>query len=115
MSTYTITQVSDLLGIKVHTIRYWEKHIPLISIKRDDMGKRLYGKQDIFILSRMAHLIEKKRYTVRGASDEIVEQARKGWDPIVRKTYFDALKKFKDQRGILKKAHGIIDEIKNKK
>ena len=63
---YSIGQVSDLLGVKVHILRYWERSIPLISPRKNEYGRRVYGSHEINLLFRVRYLIEEDQYTIGG-------------------------------------------------
>jgi len=47
MTHYSIKDLSQLSGIKAHTIRIWEKRYDLISPKRTDTNIRYYSDQDL--------------------------------------------------------------------
>ena len=44
--TWTIAEVADKVGVTAHTLRYYER-IGLLSIGRDDAGRRRYTEHDI--------------------------------------------------------------------
>lgn len=48
---YSIKQVSDLLGISIYTLRYYEKIGILNHVKRDSRGRRQFSKSDILVLN----------------------------------------------------------------
>lgn len=53
--TWTIAEVADRVGITAHTLRYYER-IGLLSVGRDDAGRRRYTEQDInrvFFVTRL--------------------------------------------------------------
>ena len=64
---YSIGQVSDLLGIKPHTLRYWERCIPLISPRKNAYGRRVYGSYEVNVVFRIRHLLTQGRYTIDSA------------------------------------------------
>lgn len=48
---YTIKQVSDLLGISIYTLRYYEDLGILDHVKRDAQGRRQFSQSDILVLN----------------------------------------------------------------
>ncbi|MGL5352925.1 MAG: MerR family transcriptional regulator [Clostridium sp.] len=47
MEYMQINEVSELTGLKAHTLRYYESIGIIRDIKRDEAGKRLYSQQDL--------------------------------------------------------------------
>ena len=68
---YTIGEVSQLLGVKQHVIRYWEEEVPLIAPKKSKSGRRVYTDRELQLLLRLKHLLYEKRYTIEGAREKI--------------------------------------------
>jgi MerR family transcriptional regulator, aldehyde-responsive regulator len=56
---YKIGEVSDLLGIEQHTLRYLEHSLKL-KIQRDERGDRLYTENDLDILKMILKLKNEK-------------------------------------------------------
>ncbi len=74
---YTIGEICDLLGIKQHVLRYWEKEIPLLSPQKTLSGRRIYSKKDLQLLFRLKYLLYQRKYTLSGAKDKIWEEIQK--------------------------------------
>ncbi len=68
---YTIGEVSQLLGVKPHVIRYWEEEVPLLAPKKSKSGRRVYTDRELQLLLRLKHLLYEKRYTIEGARERI--------------------------------------------
>ena len=68
---YTIGEVSQLLGVKQHVIRYWEEEVPFLAPKKSKSGRRVYTDRELQLLLRLKHLLYEKRYTIEGARDRI--------------------------------------------
>ena len=64
---YSIGQISELLGVKPHILRYWERCIPLIAPRKNAYGRRVYGSYEVNLVFRVRHLLHEARYTVDGA------------------------------------------------
>ncbi|HON12758.1 MAG TPA: MerR family transcriptional regulator [Treponema sp.] len=74
MGTYQIGDVERLLQVKAHVLRYWEKEIPLLQVRKDLGGRRVYTSRDIRILLRLKHLIYERHFTLEGARDELLRE-----------------------------------------
>jgi DNA-binding transcriptional MerR regulator len=74
MHTYSIGEVSKLLNIKPHVIRYWEQEIPYLSARKSVTGRRIFTDRDVQILYRIRYLLYEKRYTIEGAKKRIWEE-----------------------------------------
>ena len=57
---YSISEVSKMLNIKEHTIRFWDSKLPHLS-KRDNKGKtRFFNLKQIDKLSKLNDILKKK-------------------------------------------------------
>ena len=74
MGTYQIGDVERLLQVKAHVLRYWEKEIPLLQVRKDLGGRRVYTSRDIRILLRLKHLIYERHFALEGARDELLRE-----------------------------------------
>lgn len=66
-SLFSSSEVSGLLKVKPHEIRYWESEFPQIKPQKTKHGQRLYRKEDLILLSAIKHLLHDKKFTVAGA------------------------------------------------
>ena len=62
----TIGEVSRLLGIKPHVLRFWEDNFKQVTPLKRRGGRRLYSEDDITILRRIKDLLYEEGYTVKG-------------------------------------------------
>lgn len=74
METYQIGDVERLLGVRAHVLRYWEKEVPLLQVRKDLGGRRVYSSRDIRILLRLKHLIYDRHFTLEGAREELLRE-----------------------------------------
>ena len=75
---YSIGQVSKLLKVPTHVIRYWEREIPLVSPGKDAAGRRSYSQSDLHRLYRLRFLLYERRYTLQGARNILWREIRGG-------------------------------------
>ena len=73
---YSIGDVSRLLEVKPHVIRYWEDEIPFIAPQKTRSGRRVYAERDLQMLQRLKHLLYEQRFTIDGARQRLWEELR---------------------------------------
>lgn len=56
---YSIKAVSQATGLTVETLRAWERRYRVVSPRRDDLGRRLYGPDDVLRLRRLREATER--------------------------------------------------------
>jgi len=70
----TILEVSRLIGVSVHTLRYWEKVFPGILIPmRTEGGQRRYDKKSLAIVKEIFQLVRIEGYSIRGAKRKLLQ------------------------------------------
>ena len=67
----TIGEVSEALGIKPHVLRYWEDRFPSLRPLKRAGGRRLYRAEDVVLIERIASLVTREGYTLKGAKAAI--------------------------------------------
>ena len=79
----TISEVSELLDVPPHVLRFWEgKFISLRPLKRSG-GRRYYRPNDIALLRRIRKLLYVDGFTIRGAQKLIRSKASCGESSII--------------------------------
>lgn len=63
---YSIGEVSNLLNLKKHTIRYWESEFKQLKPYHKRGGNRRFTAKDIEVLKRIKHLLYAQKYTIKG-------------------------------------------------
>lgn len=71
-----IREVSDLLQVEAHVIRYWEQRFPWITPVRRAGGRRYYRKDDVELLQIIKILLKDEGLSIRGAQKMIRETSR---------------------------------------
>jgi DNA-binding transcriptional MerR regulator len=75
---FRIGEVSELLGLEPHVLRYWEGEFPSLSPKKAQSGHRLYRRRDVELLLQIKHLLYEKRFTIEGARQTLQLESRRG-------------------------------------
>lgn len=70
---FRIGEVSSMLGLEPHVLRFWETEFASLSPKKSGTGHRLYRRKDVELLLRIKHLLYEKRYTIEGARQMLQE------------------------------------------
>lgn len=73
---FRIGEVSTMLGVEPYVLRYWETEFPSLSPKKSGTGHRLYRRKDVELLLRIKHLLYEKRFTIDGARQFLLEEAK---------------------------------------
>ncbi|MHB8811561.1 MAG: MerR family transcriptional regulator [Desulfobulbaceae bacterium] len=64
---FRIGEVSSLVGVEPHVLRYWESEFKLIRPRRAKSNQRLYRRQDVEALLLIRELLHNRGYTITGA------------------------------------------------
>ena len=70
---YSISDVSDMVGVKPHVLRYWETQFKMLRPKKGRGGARMYRKRDVEILFEVKQLLYDQRFTIAGARRKILD------------------------------------------
>ncbi len=70
---YTIGEVCNLLDLKAHVLRYWEKEFPQVHPKKRFGRNRKYNPEDIEILKKIKYMLYTQRYTIEGVKKKLKE------------------------------------------
>ncbi|NIM19754.1 MAG: MerR family transcriptional regulator [Candidatus Latescibacteria bacterium] len=70
---YSISEVSELTGVKPHVLRYWETEFPSLKPKKNRAGNRNYRLKDIKAILVIRDLLYKEKFTISGARKKLQE------------------------------------------
>ena len=70
-----ISEVSSLLGIPAHVLRFWETRFNQIKPIKRSGGRRYYRPDDITLLKRIRSLLYDEGYTIKGAQQVLKERS----------------------------------------
>ena len=68
---YSIGEVSEMLGIKSHTLHYWESAFPSLKPHKNQAGNRCYRPNDIDMLKLIDRLLNGEGYSIEGARKQV--------------------------------------------
>lgn len=78
---YSIREVSELLEVKPHVLRYWESQFRMLRPKKSRAGNRMYRPKDVDLLREIQRLLHVRRYTIAGARQELLSRRRADYVP----------------------------------
>ena len=68
---FSISEVSDLCGVKVHTLRFWEKEFDSLKPLTRKGSRRVYQREDILIVRSIRSLLYEEGLTISGAKRKL--------------------------------------------
>ena len=72
----SISEVSELVGVKPHVLRYWETQFSMLRPKKNRAGNRMYRPEEVKMLLRIKELLYARRFTIEGAKKRLLEERR---------------------------------------
>ena len=78
---FRIGEVSKLVGVDTHVLRYWETEFSIIKPFRGKSKQRLYRRQDVENLLRIKALLHDQGYTISGAKKLLKSHSRTTGEP----------------------------------
>ncbi|HWD97468.1 MAG TPA: MerR family transcriptional regulator [Bryobacteraceae bacterium] len=64
---FRIGEVSQIIGVEPHVLRYWESEFPALSPRKSSSGQRMFRRRDVELLLRIKHLLYDRKFTIEGA------------------------------------------------
>jgi len=78
----SISEVSELVGVKPHVLRYWETRFSMLRPRKNRAGNRMYRPEEVKLLMRIKELLYQRRFTIAGARRRLLDE-RKDSTPVV--------------------------------
>lgn len=73
---FKIGEVSQLVGVRAHVLRYWEKEISSIRPTKSASNQRRYRRRDVELFREIRRLLYEERYTLAGARKRLMSSSR---------------------------------------
>jgi DNA-binding transcriptional MerR regulator len=89
----SISEVSDLVGVKPHVLRYWETQFSMLRPRKNRAGNRMYRPEEVKLLLRIKELLYDRRFTIAGARRRLLDERKEPAMPQVEIGFADAEKK----------------------
>lgn len=68
---FKLSELSELLGVESHVLRFWEKEFDQIKPMKTGPRKRLYRRRDLEIFQKIKTLLYEDRFTIAGAKKRL--------------------------------------------
>jgi DNA-binding transcriptional MerR regulator len=75
---YSISEVSELTGVKAHVLRYWESEFPSLRPRKGRAGSRRYRQRDIEEVQAIRSLLYDQGFKIAGARKHLLESRQAG-------------------------------------
>jgi len=62
----TISEVSEMLDVPAHVLRFWESKFSALSPLKRNGGRRYYRPDDVELLVKIRDLLYRDGYTIKG-------------------------------------------------
>ena len=72
----SISEVSDLVAVRPHVLRYWETQFSMLRPKKNRAGNRMYRPDEIKLLLRIKELLYERRFTIAGARRRLLDERK---------------------------------------
>ncbi len=72
----SISEVSELVGVKPHVLRYWETQFSMLRPRKNRAGNRMYRPDEIKLLMRIKELLYDRRFTIAGARRRLLDERK---------------------------------------
>lgn len=89
----SISEVSDLVGVKPHVLRYWETQFSMLRPRKNRAGNRMYRPEELKVLMRIKELLYERRYTIAGARRTLLADRKEAPTEQVELGFADADRK----------------------
>lgn len=74
---FTISEVSEMLGVTPSLIRFWDKEFSVLKFRKTQKGNRIFTQEDIQQLRVIYHLVKEKGMTLKGA-EHLLKKNKEG-------------------------------------
>jgi len=72
----SISEVSELLDVKPHVLRYWETQFTILKPRKNRAGNRMYRPEEVKLLYTIKELLYGRRYTIAGARKSLAGEKK---------------------------------------
>ena len=72
----TISEVSEMLDIPAHVLRFWESKFSQLNPMKRSGGRRYYRLEDIAVLKTIKSLLYDDGYTIKGAQASLSKRRK---------------------------------------
>ncbi|MEN9722230.1 MAG: hypothetical protein RJB38_216 [Pseudomonadota bacterium] len=109
---FRIGDVSEIVGVKPHVLRYWESEFSEIQPEKSSTGQRVYSRKDVETVLLIRHLLQDEKYSIEGARQKFRELRREGELARFRKEVAEpmTIEEKLAREGAIRRAEKILEE-----
>jgi DNA-binding transcriptional MerR regulator len=96
---YRIGEVSDIVGVEPHVLRYWETEFRSIRPQKSRKGQRIYSRRDVEKLITVKDLLYSHGFTIAGARKKLREGGAEPQPPVEQEKRVTLRARLLDIRG----------------
>ena len=108
---YSISEVSDITGLKQYVLRYWETEFSQLKPNKNQAGNRIYRSHDIDVILDIKSLLYDRKFTIKGAQQHLKQPSDEGNQMFPTKKILK-LSNTLDIKTLKDLQHGLYDLIK---
>lgn len=69
---FTISEASELCGVKPHVLRYWEQEFSQLKPTKRRGNRRFYQYKDVIVVRQIRTLLYERGFTIEGARAQLM-------------------------------------------
>ena len=108
---YSISEVSEITGLKQYVLRYWETEFSQLKPGKNRAGNRIYRSHDVDTIIEIKSLLYNRKFTIKGAQQHLKQPSEKSTQLIEKKKIIK-LNNTIDIQTLKDLKHGLDDLIK---
>ena len=82
---YSISEVSEITGLKQYVLRYWETEFSQLKPGKNRAGNRIYRSHDVDTIMEIKSLLYDRKFTIKGAQQHLKYPSEKSSQLIEKK------------------------------
>ena len=82
---YSISEVSEITGLKQYVLRYWETEFSQLKPGKNTAGNRIYRTHDVDTIMEIKSLLYDRKFTLKGARQHLKYPSEKSSQLIEKK------------------------------
>ena len=116
---YSISEVSQITGLKQYVLRYWETEFSQLRPSKNRAGNRTYKIHDVDLIVNIKTLLYERKFTIKGAkqflknSYQDTAKSNKTNTKIIKLSESNDFKDLKKIRDTLHQINQIIEQYKD--
>jgi DNA-binding transcriptional MerR regulator len=71
---FNLKEVSEIVEIPPHIIRYWETEFLQVKPERDELRQRIYSRKDLDVIIRIRYLLFEEKYSIADTKIELAKE-----------------------------------------